>query len=1008
MTSDIVSFSAQEILHSLEELDEETNLSFNSKSNNNNTKKTLSLEESSSVSDVESESESSIQETTNNYNYSSIFESNSCNASVNSYNNDAITVQISNTRSSQLKKQVASFRSNSLARSLSRLSKSSALAQSTPSKPKLNGKPKLKDIIKTSNKTGNSNNINSSSSNSNRDKAKSSSLNEASSKKHSSSLNQTSSKTKSSTQKKVITISRSPMKSVDSNKNTPKRVTVPKKHIDSQEASSAKAKADITEGKVAIEITKAITDVQSQELSESNEPNLTNPTTSNISTSTSTIATATSSPPSPSIHNTAKSSPSPTPTSSPSPSPTPEANPNNNVTNLVHTPAKSTKSYQSDDITNVTSPTASLTVTSSSSTSFASPKRTIRCTALLSQTSSPLSSSFQDKGNVLIDDDDDIEYDYEDYNNCGYNDHDGECVFGTIFASRESASSPTLFEYDKYDIPTNNDSADDKDDYDDENGLKNDKGKTIMKSVSQSKLYPKQKSTDNGIQKKSATSNPTGMVISTSELCYAREAILDPTWLDSVDDDKDIDDANHKNEESQAVDTKLMSKLLNAKSVNHPSSTSTTTSNSSKYLSGDSISDNNSVSSKSISLASSLSVGSCGFGRISLGGSGCISLGSDVDDGSNSELSYADVVDMGVTSVKDAITDARSARSRSSNASSSYGSSQGCIIDRLYDMDKIGYFGSDSESEMSGDDLDSDSNSHRQKHLSEAPALDVKDKHHEDETKAYLPSSYIVTPPRVIRHIDQESSLPKPQLEEQTSDQEDSSIKVVQGGVKVRNPTINDDEDRMVDKNSIPENEFDIIDPVIEIPSRDATPDEASIASSTPADTNQRSNTSVSKPFSLDHEGLAGIVQGDIMISILDCPGKRTRRKRGTRSRIGMRRTKFNSAFAGEFNWCEHSVELSVHMIRKLRISESYAGDNLTYDEFCKSTLSPLELGRSLVSCKSPTRNRVLSNNDARSPFSSSNGSDSKKGQNRCERLETAAIHNLEVSIYIRVHHSLY
>jgi len=367
--------------------------------------------------------------------------------------------------------------------------------------------------------------------------------------------------------------------------------------------------------------------------------------------------------------------------------------------------------------------------------------------------------------------------------------------------------------------------------------------------------------------KRSATSindkitNPTGMVISTSDLCFAEEAILDPTWLDSVNDGyEDEEDKLGDNNENfhHAVDTKFLSNLLDLKQSNVSGSMP----NNSKNC-GDAVSDN-------ISLASSLCVGSCDFGKVDRSTTSV----SEIDDYSIGEMSYADVVDMGLSS------------NDSNRSTSTYSSSsQHHVLEHLYDMD--GYV---------SDDLSTDN-----------PSMKSSILEKKDHNEAYLPED-LLTPPRVIRRSENEIIS------------FDVKLKVSDNQLDEGGSNSDKDDDCLLDEAV---NDVVAIDTI-----------KASIPTS----------------FSLDEERFAGIVRGDTIISILDCPGNKTRKKRKLRSKLGKKKNKFNEAFSGDFHWCKNSVQKSLNLIRKVRMSESLSEASLSYDEFCKSTISPIETGETAYS----------------------------------------------------------
>ncbi len=579
--------------------------------------------------------------------------------------------------------------------------------------------------------------------------------------------------------------------------------------------------------------------------------------------------------------------------------------------------------------------------------------------------------------------------------------------------------------------------------------------------------------------------NPTGMVLnldSAPNLYFAKEAILDPTWLDSCDEGYDDNDVNTKDDkddkdDNNSGDPKLMKKMqptltltrtrISNKEIvglvhNSTSSTSSSSSSShhksnskrnknktdktSSYYSSASDTDDdhlsvnhNSVLSKTYSLASSLSVGSCGFGKLSIGGS--ISLassndfeGNDEDDGndnglvyaeeddddrsSSSELSYADIVDMGIVSSGSADkrggNHRRGHRSRYQNghysdtSSESRGStsnrscySQGNVLNTLYDMDRRRYYESGEDdfggpgSDASSDDVD---DCQSQPHCHPQPSNESETRENEEENK-YLPShlGLGLTPPRVKRHYSHDQkNVSKTAINNESSDSEYEEEQVDKVGTLVQ-PEVESNSDKNTQ----------IIDSIPQSPSESTADntnivDDNSMASSASADTDVHANTSPSRPDSLDRHGLAGIIRGDSLISLLDCPGKKTRKKRENRSKIGGRKkNKVNHRLINQFNWSSYSVQHSVDMIRTMRMEESNVEEDLPYEDFCKSSISPEAIGRTLMTSQSPTKKHLYSHiAPVSDPIdTSSTHPDGNRNRHRSERLLTTTVRHLEVSM---------
>ena len=644
-----------------------------------------------------------------------------------------------------------------------------------------------------------------------------------------------------------------------------------------------------------------------------------------------------------------------------------------NLNSNVRTPLKKTKNAISSSssasksyATEATSPTTSITLTSFASPMNANDK---------SKPSSPSSASLLHSSEHSSDDD----------------------IYTLDISRDKQGSSATIFEYEKYDTPSEKSKNSDEDDSNHDgrntpNGTKlsygshrknsNKKAPADEKNTTQSNHCNPDETKNEKLEQ-----NPTGMVISAPELQFAQEAILDPTWLDSLEEDGDEDD-EYTDERNKTNDSnnQFVCKRVNEIGRSCTISTSTDTSSHSRCLSGDSFSDNLTTSSRSISFASSLSVGSCGFSKFSLTGSISIASSSvrsdnDIDDCSSSELSYADVVDMGLNTLNDTLgkNGIKSNNHTSETNSNSVYSGPTNELDRLYEID----YGSD--------EYDIESHSSREDAENDIHTTDI-DK--EGQKKDYLPT-HLLTPPRVKRRSAHKSS----------SQFKDESRHIEEDEVKEEGMNGDGDEDKTkVYKNS--SNKEEII--ISGLQSKDtvdgASVDDVSIASS--SNTDIHTNRSPSKPCSINQKGLAGIIRGDTIISILDCPGKRTRKKRNSKSKVsGMRRNKFSAGLADDFNWCEYSVELTLKLIRKLRNSETLTSDSLSYVDLCKSTVSPVGSGRSLMTSQSPDRNHAY---NRKSPFSPKSPSPSKcssskkkleakQSPHQISGLEAEAIHKLEV-----------
>jgi len=600
------------------------------------------------------------------------------------------------------------------------------------------------------------------------------------------------------------------------------------------------------------------------------------------------------------------------------------------------------KSYCSKS--EATSPTGALSTITTSTHTLTSPKNSkISCNtsaALLSQTSSPSASSSRYQKSPVI---------YEDYlstSDRSDDDHHGNTSSQSSDEEKRRRHSRT----------------------------KNCNMKPHTTTLPPSSSIPRGK-----IQLSKKEHNPTGMVISAPhDLYFAKEAILDPTWLDSFDDEE---------EDKEEVDEPYVHTATNNKATASVSSTS-----SSKLISDA----GSTASSKSISLASSLSVGSCGFGNISLSGrscngvnaasAGCAGSLSTASDSSR-ELSYADVVDMGVTSV-----------------SGSCDGSQGYVLDYLYQLEKVDFSTDSEHSDCETSDVEQDQKEEKQKQeaISEEHNETVEEGHKEVEEKsAYLPL-HLMTPPRVKRQSRSAESLdnvdPKPD-----DDDGDDDMRIKKNSKK--ECELYDDALKSFSfEESTPPIKNITTTMIDEIPPVATASTDANLNDATPSEnTDVCSNTSPCEPISLDSEGLMGIVRGDCILSILDCPGKKTRKKRESKTKSGRKKKKVNGGMGDDYNWASHSVKNSVNVIRELRLEDS---NYVSYHDFCKSSLSPDRTGRSLMLSQSPSRDNGAPADESsprKALFSDSDNSvDSTYSRNahRSQRLEFTTIQNLKNNKY--------
>ena len=384
--------------------------------------------------------------------------------------------------------------------------------------------------------------------------------------------------------------------------------------------------------------------------------------------------------------------------------------------------------------------------------------------------------------------------------------------------------------------------------------------------------------------------NPSGMVI------LAKEAILDPTWLDS-DEDEDADaDADADAERGSFNNNSLFSTSGSVTASHGLSCGSVGFDDSSRSPSHS--------RTLSVGSCSSLSVGSCGLGRVSLSDGSNISLsGSEGSCGSSLNnhsrkviLNQIDIIDMGVESV----------------SSSESSQDKLNVLDYLYDLDRRDYDLSDCDDETGANN-----------------EVDIIVDEHDDEDSLYLPNHLISlkSPPRLSRHkndtgdnsdIDGESSFigndDDSLLSLASSKDQNSFATEVKPTKAVAAPAREGGSMLTVTSFSAPaikcitDARESAISP-LQTPETVLDHDDRSASSSD--ETNLLSNCSPAPPKNLNEDPL-GIIGGDVILSILDCPGSRTRKKRSSK-----KRSKDDLPY--DFNWGQHAVAGTFCCMRSLR-----------------------------------------------------------------------------------------
>jgi len=507
--------------------------------------------------------------------------------------------------------------------------------------------------------------------------------------------------------------------------------------------------------------------------------------------------------------------------------------------------------------------------------------------------------------------------------------------------------------------------------------------------------------------------NPSGMVIRADpsqtppKYQYAEEAILDPTWLDS-DEEEDKEESEKDVTDHEKTSGGDIVPL---------------TCHNDRSLSDADVSISASASQPwSIGSGSSLSVGSCGYGKIcfsdlSISSSNGSSIGSgsaqvnpgwrrhrgasssrENRDNSKREipLTEIDMIDMGVASVI--------------SGSGACSSCDDFALDYLYDLDRRDYDLSEDDEDDGGDGVDGDDTNSYIRGINvvadDQPGFMTEDERDIDDDSRnndvdgcgqYLPV-YLQTPPKPKNEekmismgdeggatIDDEHIIDASKLEENGGISVDAFIsKPSEEIVSMSAPCVQENGGISVDafiskpseeKVSMPApfmpelkssksstmkekveiaklqmpaivtTKSSVLRPEIQRKAKDEVDisaessannteefDEQSASSSD--ETNICSNLSPSMPTDLN-SCKVGVCCGDLVLSILDCPGSKTRKKRILR--------RDHLADSDSF-WGSHAVSQTVSRMRQLR-SNAY---EITPGEVYVSSLAPEKTGRVL------------------------------------------------------------
>lgn len=449
------------------------------------------------------------------------------------------------------------------------------------------------------------------------------------------------------------------------------------------------------------------------------------------------------------------------------------------------------------------------------------------------------------------------------------------------------------------------------------------------------------------------SSNPSGMVIQTQ---YAKEAIEDPTWLDSEEEEEEGEESdNHDQFRNRSL---LIGTTASVGNVEEECARSSVSFPEKAW---------------SIGTGSSLSVGSCGLGRLSLSDSGIsqsgsLSLGSGVHSaGGKIMLSQIDVVDMGVESV-------------SSGESGDY------VLDYLYDLDRRAYDLSDDEDDGVSLHALRDEKACRVAHVLDTVDDDLSLDDVEDDgdgdcnSSAYLPQ-HLMSPPRLSRKVlkDNVRMNTKCLINERSDKmeapekQDDNSI-VDTLTAQSNEMNVEPGHNCLKSQGGIPEltsvsPEFELIG--VESSGSECVTESKDIEIVTPLsfschmpdghdsgsstdETNVCSNCSPSAPSVIVGD-LAGIIRGDVVLSLLDCPGSKTRKKRLSRGGPGVQ----------SYPWGKHSVTNALSCLRSIRkknlqvLPDQVDSCSFSFEKCGKSLRNQEEIQKGM-DCDSPKHGKSL------------------------------------------------
>jgi tetratricopeptide (TPR) repeat protein len=340
---------------------------------------------------------------------------------------------------------------------------------------------------------------------------------------------------------------------------------------------------------------------------------------------------------------------------------------------------------------------------------------------------------------------------------------------------------------------------------------------------------------------------PSGMVITAEQkLIFAEEAIMDPTWLDSEEEEEDEEENLVSGDQNKSFISISGSLLSGAKSDDSKS--------------------------RSSSFGSSISVGSCGFGKSSLCDLSISSIGSK----HSYENHLLDIIDMG-----------KSNESLKHSDKSASGGSGYHELEYLYNLDRSDY------------DLSEDENNNK----SIQPCQD-QDDGSEDEKSAYLPPHLITQKSMKRNHsidydefgtfqggrynLDEFSDVGLDESSEEldscakTAD-EDNTINGLDIDIQIGESVLNKESANTSAQDHDELRQSIENCPIIKIDDVDNCYDTLSIHCSIENTKNYSTIHAPSEPLLLlDNE--AGIRTQDLVFSLFDCLGSKTRKKRYLKS----------------------------------------------------------------------------------------------------------------------------